>query len=310
MENLAWKSQGFDHCMIAVTLSVGATILSSSSILLPSQMLGLSTNEGKREFGVGFILDRNTARSFLGFNPISDRIISLRLHGHPFNISIVQVYAPTSTASDEAMENFYGQLQDVLDKIPSKDMLIILGGWNAKVGKSDIKSRSIGKFGLGERNDRGDSLEEFCQANDLIVGNTLFQQHPRRLWTWRSPGGNVKNQIDYILLKRRWCSSLFSVRTRPGADCGSDHQLLVARMKLKLKAKKRVTPPVRFDVDKIPEQYTVSVGNRFEALLRTDEEELSPNELWEEMKEAVLSAAEENIIKKKKKSSPGYLRRQ
>ncbi|XP_072014979.1 craniofacial development protein 2-like [Amphiura filiformis] len=154
-------------------------------------------DEGKREFGVGFILDRNTARSFLGFNPINDRIISLRLHGHPFNISIVQVYAPTSTASDEAMENFYGQLQDVLDKIPSKDMLINLGDWNAKVGKSDIKSRSIGKFGLGERNDRGDSLEEFCQANDLIVGNTLFQQHPRRLRTWRSPGGNVKNQIDY-----------------------------------------------------------------------------------------------------------------
>ncbi|XP_072042903.1 uncharacterized protein [Amphiura filiformis] len=197
------------------------------------------------------------------------------------------------------MENFYGQLQDVLDKIPSKDMLIILGDWNAKVCKCDIKSRLIGKFRLGERNDRGDSLEEFCQANDLIVGNTFFQQHPRRLWTWWSPWGNVKNQIDY-----GWRSSLFSVRTRPGADCGSDHHLLVARMKLKLKAKKRVTPPVRFDVDKIPEQYTVSVGHRFEALLRTDEEELSPNELWEEMKEAVLSAAEENITKKKKKKQP------
>ncbi|XP_072047034.1 craniofacial development protein 2-like [Amphiura filiformis] len=171
----------------------------------------------KENGSLELVSSRNTARSFLGFNPISNRIISLRLHGHPFNISIIQVYAPTSTAPDEAMENFYGQFLDVLGKIPSKDMLIILGDWKTKVGKTDIKSRAVGKFGLGERNNRGNSLEEFCQANDLIVGNT-FQQHPRRLWTWRSPGGNVRNQIDYVLVKRRWRSSLFSVRTRPGAN--------------------------------------------------------------------------------------------
>ena len=195
--------------------------------------------EGKRERGVGFILDKSAAKSFLGFNPISERVITLRLQGRPMNTTIVQVYAPTSTASDETMEDFYGQLQDALDKIPSKDMLIVMGDWNAKIGKNLSKSKIIGKHGLGERNERGDSLEDFCQSNDLIVGNTFFQQHPRRLWTWRSPGGNVKNQIDYVLIKRRWRSSLLNVRTRPGADCGSDHQLLIAHLKLKLKVKKR-----------------------------------------------------------------------
>ena len=77
-------------------------------------------------------------------------------------------------------------------------MLVIMGDWNAKIWKSEAKSKIIGKYGLGERNDRGDSLEDFCQANDLIIGNTFFQQHPRRLWTWRSPGDMVRNQIDYI----------------------------------------------------------------------------------------------------------------
>ena len=74
------------------------------------------------------------------------------------------------------MEDFYGQLQHALDKIPSKDMLIVMGDWNAKIGKNLFKSKIIGKHGLGERNEHGDSLEDFCQSNDLIVGNTFFQQ--------------------------------------------------------------------------------------------------------------------------------------
>ena len=199
-------------------------------------------DSGKREHGVGIILDKSTAKSFMGFNPVSDRIITVRLEGHPLNITVVQVYAPTSTASEEVMEDFYGQLQDTLDRIPSKDMLLVIGDWNAKIGHCHTKSKIIGNFGLGERNERGDRLEDFCQANDMIVGNTFFQHHPRRLWTWKSPGNLVKNQIDYILIKRRWRSALLNVRTRPSADCGSDHQLLVANIKLKLKARKKGKP--------------------------------------------------------------------
>ncbi len=144
------------------------------------------------------------------------------------------------------------------------------------MGKSQLKSKVVGTFGLGERNERGDDLIDFCQSNDLIVGNTFLKQHPRRLWTWRSPGDNVRNQIDYILIKRRWRSSLLSVKTRPGAYCGSDHQLLVAQLKLKLRAKKNTRPPFRYDVEVIPVQYTISVGNRFQKLFREDDDEHSP----------------------------------
>ena len=90
-----------------------------------------------------------------------------------------------------------------------------------------------GKFGLGVQNEAGQRLIEFCQENTLIIANTLFQQHKRRLYTWTSPDGQHRNQIDYILCSQRWRSSIKSAKTRPGACCGSDHELLIAKFRLK-----------------------------------------------------------------------------
>ena len=95
--------------------------------------------------------------------------------------------------------------------------------------------RVTGKFDLGVLNDPGQRLIVFCQENALVIANTLFQQHKRRLYTWTSPDGQYQNRIDYILCSQRWRSSIQSSRTRPGADCGSDHELLIAKSRLKLK---------------------------------------------------------------------------
>ena len=95
-----------------------------------------------------------------------------------------------------------------MDDIPKKDVTILMGDWNAKLGKSASKTSNIGMFGLGCRNERGDRLEEFCVTNNLVIGNTLFQHHQRRLWTWMSPGDRARNQIDYIMIGRRWRPSL------------------------------------------------------------------------------------------------------
>ena len=92
-----------------------------------------------------------------------------------------------------------------------------------------------GKFGLGIQNEAGQRLIEFCQENALVIANTLFQQHKRRLYNWTSPNGHHRNQIDCILCSQRWRSSIQSAKTRPGADCGSDHELLIAKFRLKLK---------------------------------------------------------------------------
>ena len=111
---------------------------------------------------------------------------------------------------------------------------------NNKVGSQETPGVT-GKFGLGMRNEAGQRLIEFCQENALVIANTLFQQHKRRLYTWTSPGGQDRNQIDYILCSQRWRSSIQSTKTRPGADCGSDDELFIAKFRLKLKKAGKIT---------------------------------------------------------------------
>ena len=115
-------------------------------------------------------------------------IVSVRFQGKPFNIMVIQVYAPTSNAKEAEVEQFYEDLQDLLELIPKKHVLFIIGDWNAKVGSQEIPG-IIGKFGLGVQNKAGKRLAEFGQENALVIANTLFQQNKRRLYTWTSPYG-------------------------------------------------------------------------------------------------------------------------
>ena len=112
-------------------------------------------------------------------------MISVRFQDKPFNITVIQVYAPTSNAEEAEVEQFYEDLQDLLELTPKKDVLFITGDWNAKVGSQEIPGVT-GKFGLGIQNEVGQKLIEFCQENALVIANTLFQQHRRRLYTWTS----------------------------------------------------------------------------------------------------------------------------
>ena len=152
-------------------------------------------------------------------------MISVRLQGKPFNITVIQVYAPSSNSEETEVEWFYGDLQDLLELTHKKDVLFIIGHWNEKVGSQEIPGVT-GKFGFGVQNETGQRLMEFCQENALVIANTLFQQHNRRLYTWTSPGGQHRNQIDYIPCSQRWRSSIQSAKTRLGADYGSDHELI------------------------------------------------------------------------------------
>ena len=182
---------------------------------------------------------------------------SLHFQGKAFSITIIQVYAPTVNVEEVEVERFYEDLQDLVELTP-KDVLFIIGDWNAKVGNQEIPGVT-GIFGLGIRNEAGQRLIEFCQENALVIAKTLFQQHKRRLYIWTSPDGQHWNQIDYILCSQRWRSSIQSAETRPGADCGSDHELLIATFRLKLKKLGKTTRPFRYDLNQIPYDYTVEV---------------------------------------------------
>ena len=124
-------------------------------------------------------------------------MISVCFQGKPFNITVIQVYAPTNNAEGAEVEKFYEDLQDLLELTPPKDVLFIIGDWNAKVGSQT--PGVTGKFGLGVRNEAGQRQIEFCQENTLVIANTLFQQHKRRVYTWTSLDGQCQIQIDNIL---------------------------------------------------------------------------------------------------------------
>ena len=113
-------------------------------------------------------------------------MISVRYQGKPFNITVIQAYALTSNTEEAEVEWFYEDLQDLLELTPKKDVLFILGDWNAKVGSQETPGVTV-NFGLGVQNEAGQKLKEYCQENTLVIANTLFQQHKRRLYTWTSP---------------------------------------------------------------------------------------------------------------------------
>uniref|UniRef100_A0A670HPY9 Endonuclease/exonuclease/phosphatase domain-containing protein n=1 Tax=Podarcis muralis TaxID=64176 RepID=A0A670HPY9_PODMU len=252
--------------------------------------------ETRKRNGVALIVNKRVAKAVLGCNLKNDRMISIRIQGRPFNITVIQVYAPTTGAEETEIDQFYEDLQHLIEVTPKKDVLLIIGDWNAKVGRQEIKG-TTGKFGLGDQNEAGQRLIEFCQENKLVITNTLFQQHKRRLYTWTSPDGQHRNQIDYILCSQRWRSSIQSAKTRPGADCGSDHQLLIAKFKLKLKKVGKTTGPVRYNLSQIPYEYTVEVRNRFKDLDLVDR---VPEELWMEARNIVQEAATKTIPMKRK----------
>ena len=144
--------------------------------------------ESLRRNGVAMIVNKRVQNAVLGCNLKNDRMISVRFQGKPFNIMVIQAYAPTSNTEEAEIEQFYEDLQDLLELTSKSDVLFNIGDWNAKVGSQEIPGVT-GKFGLGVRNEAGQRLIKFCQENALVIANTLFQQHKRRLYTWTSPDG-------------------------------------------------------------------------------------------------------------------------
>ena len=203
------------------------------------------------------IVNKRVWNAVLGCSLKNDRMISTRFQGKPFSIMVIQIYAPTSNAEEYEVEQFFEDLQGLLEITPKKDVLFIIRDWNAKVGSQETPGVT-GKFGLGVQKEARQRLIEFCQDNALVIANTLFQQHKRRLYTRTLPDGWHRNQVDFILCSQRWRSSIQSAKTRLGSDCDSDHELLIAKFRLKLKTVGKTTRPFRYGLNQIPWSYSGS----------------------------------------------------
>ena len=160
-----------------------------------------------------------------------------------------------------------------------------MGDLNAKVGNGRV-GNTVGPFGLGIKNDRAERFVEFCQENDLVIANTWFKQHPRRLWTWEKPGDRAKNQIDYICISQRYRNGLLSTKTNPGADCGTDYVPVVATLRIKLKKLKKLQGKDNFDrgllssTNEVTEKYQKFVEQDSEKILTIEKPLLVCNIQW------------------------------
>jgi len=236
----------------------------------------LYSGSEKKRNGVAIICGRRMAASILGFNPVSDRMITARFQGNPIHTSVVQVYAPTAESEEIVHDEFYESLQETLINIPKRDMVLVMGDFNANVGAGE-GDQYIGRYGLGSRNESEDRLHECCAANDLIVANSFYKQPPRRIYTWTALDCKYRNQIESIMIKTRWKSAISSVKTRPGTDCGTDHELIIAYLKLRLKRVQTDRIIKRYDLQNIPDAYKVEVRNMFSAINLVERE---PEEMW------------------------------
>ena len=273
-----------------------------------------SGKKDKHEQGVGFLVHKDIVNTVMGCRPISSRLITIRLKATPFNMTVIQVYAPTSDYDDSEVEDFYGQLQEVIEETPKKDNLIVLGDWNAKVGK-DAQNNwqdTCGPFCNTETNERGHRLLEFAMYNELMLANTFGPHKTSRRWTWHSPDGKHHNQIDYILVKRRFHTGVNIARTRsfPGADIGSDHDLLMTSFHIRLKRISKPKPTrIKFDIEKlkdpdVAEAFKAMIGGKFAPLIILDDKYTDVNLLTNTFYKIVTDTAHEILGKHRRTKKP------
>ena len=194
-------------------------------------------SDGKRREGVGIVLSKKMKNALICYSPVSERIMTARLHSKHINISVTVVYAPTEDAESTIKDAFYRELNDVQSGLPTHDIKLVLGDFNARVGRdSDAHPGVIGKHSYHtESNDNGKRMLDFCTMHQLTIGGTLFEHKDIHKTTWRSPNGHTVTQIDHICISKRWSHSLLDVRSMRGADINTTHYLIRGYVSVKLK---------------------------------------------------------------------------
>lgn len=254
--------------------------------------------DGEHQHGVGIMIKKELKQYVANFVPYNERMMLIQLRTKPINTNLIQVYAPTADSDEETIEKFYSDLNELTKKLRKHELNVIMGDFNAKVGKGKIGS-VVGGFGLGDRSERGERLIEFCQEKDLVITNTFYELPPRRLYTWTSPRSSkekiIKNQIDFICVNRRFRNSIESAKTYPGADADTDHELLVANIKVRLRKLQRVAKPKIINTEKLKE---LQYQEEFNDSIAGDFLEASMANIdmaWDKIKSTILTAAEQVV---------------
>ena len=219
----------------------GTQILGNGAVMIYS-----GRSDGMRREGVAVVLSKKMKNALISYTPVSERVMTARLHSKHINISVTVVYAPTEDAETSKKDSFYRELNDVQSGLPVHDIKVVLGDFNARVGRDcDSHPGVIGKHSYHtESNDNGKRMLDFCTMHQLTIGGTLFEHKDIHKTTWRSPKGNTVTQIDHICISKGWSHSMLDVRTMRGADINTTHYLVRGYITVNLKCsqkRKKVT---------------------------------------------------------------------
>ena len=241
----------------------------------------------------------------MGFYPLSERVMMLQLDTKPVKKNIIQVYAPTADKPDEEVESFYKDVEKLMKMTKNEEITLLMGDFNAKVGGRRVGD-TVGAYGLGVRNERGDTLIGFCQEKNLTIANTWYKLPARRLYTWKSPQDTpevvVRNQIDYITINKRFRNFITRAAMYPGADIHSDHNPVIANTELKLAKRKVASGRKRIDTRSL--QTNEAMKNTFSACINGELKEIESSqnieELWSTLRDTLKSKAEQILGYKKR----------
>jgi endonuclease/exonuclease/phosphatase family metal-dependent hydrolase len=245
--------------------------------------------------GVALLLDKEVSERVSYICQHSDRILVVRIAAEPVDVVLIQVYMPTTDADDEEVESMYEQIEGFVRKEKGTDQVIIMGDWNAVVGE-ERDGKVVGDFALGRRNERGQQLIDFCKRMGMVATNTWFSHEKRRRYTWKKPGDTERFQIDYILVKQRYRNSVTNSRAYPGADANSDHNLVVANIRLKLKKIQRGRRKKRWCMENLESKkikFQLAVRKNLEKDQHQKDE--NANHTWIRLREAIAGGAKEAV---------------
>ena len=264
---------------------------------------------GRKRSGVGFLVNKKLTNSVLEFKPITERLAYIKLRGRTSNILIIQCYFPTTQGTDEEVDELYAKLQEVIDSNPKRDQLIVLGDFNCKVGGLHSMNREV----VGNHNNiksghnqRGIKLLNFCSQNMLSIANTFFKH--RRKITWVSPGGIVKNTIDYVLVKTNSLNKVLDAAVLGTPDI-SDHKPVRLKMSLEYKVKKDMTEKrYKFDFKKLENhEIKAEYQQKITASLENFNDNQNPNVVYKKVQNTLLATSLECLGKKKRQANEEWI---
>lgn len=260
------------------------------------------TINSQGSFGTGFVVLRQAMDAVIDFKPIDERLCTLRLKGKFFNITLINAHAPTEDKDDDVKDVFYETLQNAYNNAPTRDIKIVLGDFNAKIGREAVYYPNVGKHSRHQTtNENGTRLVDFAVSNNMVVSSTHFPHKDIHKITWVSPDGYTKNQIDHVLIDDRHKSNINDVRSCRGLNIDSDHYLvrMICRARIHAQPKHQQTVARRYDIkkfknDEIKLKYVEKMENRIIAKADRSSPE-SVNEKWNELKRDVELVAEEVV---------------